>query len=356
MTADPRFPALAACIGSFPHSDPEAVVRFLLETLPECPAWPQLPRLSHRENMYAQYAGPLPGARIDAETGKTRLVLPDDPTEVLTRFFDAALEPDAGTFRLQSASAAGYHAFLDIVGEIPEPDRPLFVKGHVTGPVSFGLTVTRADDRSVFYDETLRDVVVHGLAAQARAQVRELARLGRPVVLFVDEPYLSAYGSGTVPLSEQDVAESLEPVVSAILQEGGIAGVHCCGNTDWSLLFGTSAHIVSFDAYSYLEGMALYPEALNAFLARGGALAWGIVPTEPQALERETAEALVDRFWAGVEALVRGGARREALLRSFLVTPSCGTGTLPVDLAERAISLTAHVSARIKETIASSGR
>jgi len=341
-----KFDAIATCIGSFPHLDPEPICDFLLETLPHCPAWPQLPRRSYFESMYAQYAKPLPGARVDVAAKRTTLALEADAAEALTAFFEAALAADAARFLPRPEDAAGYHAFLPRLAALdaggPAPGR--FVKGHVTGPVSFGLTVTRPDGRAVFYDDTLRDVVIQGLAAQARAQVRALGATGRPVVIFVDEPYLSSFGSATVPVSEADVVESLTTVTDAVIAAGGIPGVHCCGNTDWSLLFRTSAQIVNFDAYCYLEGMTLYPDALGAFLERGGALAWGVVPTDATLLGGETAERLHARLRDGLARVADSGVSPSALRQSCLVTPSCGTGTLPVPVAERAIRLAAEVA------------
>jgi hypothetical protein len=339
------FDAIATCIGSFPHTDPEPICEFLLRTLPDCPAWPQLPNRSYRENMYAQYAAPLPGAQIDVEAKKTRLALPADGAEVLTEFFGAAMAEDPTPFAPDPDNAAGYPVFRERLADAPSGP---FVKGHVTGPVSFGLTVTRPDDRAVFYDETLRDVVIQGLAAQARAQVEQLARSGREVVLFIDEPYLSSFGSATVPVSEDDVVDSLTAVSDAVIEAGGIPGVHCCGNTDWSLLFRTSARIINFDAYAFLEGMTLYPEALSAFYARGGALAWGIVPTDAEVLEGETADSLARRLRQAMEQVARSGVDADALRRSCLVTPACGTGTLTVAQAERAIELAAAVAADLR--------
>lgn len=337
------FDAIATCIGSFPHQSTTAICDFLMETLPDCPTWPQLPQRDARENMYAQYAAVLPGAQIDPD-GKVILDT-GDTTEAMTRFYERVLGDDLAPFEPDPNIAAGYAEFLS---RLPNLDSDGFIKGHITGPISFGLTVTDPDDRPALYDETLRDVVVQGLTAQARAQCRRLGTSGRQVILFVDEPYLSSVGSATIPVSDQDVIECLDVVTSGILAEGALPGVHCCGNTDWSLLTRTSARIISFDAYNYLEGLTLYPAELADFLARGGALAWGIVPTDPEVLARETATALADRLEAGLDRLAAGDHDPDLLRRRCLITPGCGTGTLSADLAERAISLARQVSDELR--------
>lgn len=343
-----NYDAIATCIGSFPHLSAQEICDTLVRTLPDCPAWPQLPRRDARENMYAQYAEILPGAQIDPNDGKVILDPSGDFTEALTRFYEQVLGEDLSVFEPNGNSAAGYQVFLSNLEGL---GAGRFVKGHVTGPISFGLTVTDPDDRPVLYDETLRDVVVQGITAQARAQCRRLASEGngRKVVLFVDEPYLSSFGSATIPVSEADVIECIDAVTSGILAEGALPGIHCCGNTDWSLLTRTSTRIINFDAYNFLQGMTLYPAELTDFFAKGGALAWGIVPTDPGPLAKETAIALSDRLEAGMDRLAATGHDLEMLRHRSLITPACGTGTLSTDLAERAITLARQISDEVRQ-------
>jgi hypothetical protein len=126
----------------------------------------------------------------------------------------------------------------------------------------------------------------------------------------------------------------------------GLKGIHCCGNTDWSVLLSTNLNILSFDAYSYLETLSLYPKELKAFLERGGILAWGIVPTSEDVLKEE-AESLVRRFKEGVETLSKNGID-QTLLQRAIITPSCGTASLSIPLSERVCHLTAEVSKRLR--------
>ena len=167
------------------------------------------------------------------------------------------------------------------------------------------------------------------------------------VIIFVDEPYLASFGSAYVSLSREGVVAMLNEVVEAIHAEGGLAGVHCCGNTDWSLLTECGTDIISFDAYGYAETIALYPDELKAFLDRGGVLAWGIVPTS-EAIVRETEASLADRLERGLALLQAKGLDRSRLLDACLVTPSCGTGPMAVDRAEKAVRDTAAVSAAMR--------
>jgi len=167
---------------------------------------------------------------------------------------------------------------------------------------------------------------------------------GTPTILFFDEPSLSSFGSAFSSLNREDVVHSLNECFDAVK---GLKGVHCCGNTDWSVLLSTNLDILSFDAYGYLETLSLYPEELKSFLGRGGILAWGIVPTS-EAIIKEEAESLVKRFKKGVETLSKKGVDQTLLQRAIL-TPSCGTASLPIPLAEKVCQLTAEVSRRLRE-------
>jgi hypothetical protein len=61
-----------------------------------------------------------------------------------------------------------------------------------------------------------------------------------------------------------------QEVVDAIHADGGLAGIHVCANTDWSLVLESGADIVNFDAYAYFDRFILYGESqIRDFLAAG---------------------------------------------------------------------------------------
>lgn len=120
--------------------------------------------------------------------------------------------------------------------------------------------------------------------------------------------------------------------------------MHCCGNTDWSVLMATDIDILNFDAYNYGEALALYTDELKAFLDRGGVLAWGIVPSDEAVLAGETAPELLKRLDDLISLLAGKGISYDILLKQCLITPSCGLATLSPAAAVRALSLTAEVS------------
>jgi hypothetical protein len=209
------------------------------------------------------------------------------------------------------------------------------------------------DGRALFYDAHLRDAAVKLIAMKARWQVNRLKAYGVPVIVFLDEPGLAGFGSSAfISVSRQDVDQCLGEVIEAVHEEGGIAGIHVCANSEWSIVLDSAADITSFDAYSFFDKFMLYADHLKEFMKQGGILAWGIVPTsDAQAVQNETVSSLLD-LWKGefrqVEAL---GLDPAAVFDKSLITPSCGTGSLGLEDAKRVLELTRDLSARLRETM-----
>ncbi len=330
-------------VGSMPHTDPQAACELVLQHFPDIPAWPQLPRRDFLENMYTQFSEGFPGVVI--EEGRIYVDRTKDLDPALERLYLAYLQDDLSYGMLSRDYAAGLAAFLQKLSATSS--QLLAVKGQVTGPISWGLTVVDQDRRPVLYDDILADALAKHLRLKAAWQEQELAKLAPTTIIFVDEPYMSAFGSAHISLNRDQVITLLEEVFAGIT---GLKGIHCCGNTDWSLLLSTSVEIISFDTYNYAQAFSLYAEEVRAFLKRGGIIAWGIVPADDeQALANETVESLVARLHEAMNLLVRKGNPFDDLVNASLITPSCGLRTLSEEAAERAFELTAGVSETMRE-------
>jgi methionine synthase II (cobalamin-independent) len=330
-----NFNCLPTHIGSVPHNDPAKACAAITRCLPDLPAWPQLPRLSPLENMDAQYAGGFPGAVF--KDGSVRIDQCQDIDGQLTVLYQAYLDNNTEQYPISRERAAGLHYFLDNYSGMPQA-----VKGQLTGPVTWGLSVTDIDGKSIIYDDVLGDAVPRFLKLQASWQEQQLRELGPRTIVFVDEPILSSFGSVGLMLSREQVITAMNEVFSGI---NGLKGCHCCGNTDWSLLTDTKVDIISFDAYNFAASLALYPDDIKAFIGRGGAVAWGIVPTDDESLSRENAATLKDRLEEAIAPFTRLDIPYETLKAQALLTPSCGLATLSSDAAaEAALELLAEVS------------
>jgi methionine synthase II (cobalamin-independent) len=347
---------LPLLIGSLPMKDHLAASRLIMTYTPAIPLWIQLPAFPE-EGMVPQFLPGMPGVVIKG--GKTFIdtaaeSFDDDLLSFFEDYMATAEDPDrlpASRFSLSETTGKGVAALLDTLDRIKTP--PVAVKGQVTGPVTFCTGVKDQDGRAIFYNETLRDAAVKRLALNARWQIRTLSGPGCPVIIFIDEPALAGFGSSElISISKEEILGCLREVVDAIHADGGIAGIHVCANTDWSLVLESGADVVNFDAYAYFDRFILYGPQIRDFLAAGKFLAWGIVPTlKTEEIERET----VDTLYAGWKERVRQvealGIAPAAIRSQSFITPSCGVGSLSLDLARRVLALTRDLSAAIRHAI-----
>jgi hypothetical protein len=182
------------------------------------------------------------------------------------------------------------------------------------------------------------------MAMKARWLARALRGVAPGALVVLDEPYLCSFGSAFVNVSREDVMAALDGAAAAVHAEGALCGLHCCGNTDWSLVLQTGIDVVNFDAHDYFEGLSLYPRELGEFLERGGTLSWGIVPTSGAAAAIGAA-ALVAELRDRMGVLERKGLPRERLRHQALLTPACGLGSRTVAEAEQALDVLVEVAA-----------
>ena len=303
--------------------------------------------------MEIQYSEGLP--RVVLDTEKDRLYFDtsgdyyDELAEFYAGYMAAEENGDCSAAAISPEYASGIPALEQRLAA--RGSKLPLVKCQTTGPISFALTIVDENKRSIYYNDEFVDVVVKGLAMKCRWQVQKFKSYAEDVICFVDEPILSAFGSSTyVSVQRDDVVARLSEVVEAIHAEDALAGVHCCGNTEWSILVDAGADIISFDAYEHGETLALYPEHMQRHVVeRANALAWGVVPTA-HAVRDESAASLVERF----ERLVvhmseRTGIEADVIRERAFITPSCGTGSLEVAEAEKVFGLLGQTSEILRE-------
>ncbi|MBA7664980.1 hypothetical protein ES703_73046 [subsurface metagenome] len=336
-----EFGCLPTVIGTMPHTDPAEACLLVARYLKDIPAWPQLPKRSFMENMYVQFSQGFPGVVIKDES--IYIDRSQDLDKSLEKLYTAYLENDIDKYPINPEYAAGLHCFLGLENRSLKA-----VKGQVTGPITWGLTVADDNGKAIIYDDILADAVTKSLRLKAAWQEKRLAQISKNTIIFVDEPYMAAYGSSTTGfLSKERVINSLEEVFGGI---SGLKGVHCCGNTDWSILLDTSTDIISFDTYDYAQSLSLYPAEVKKFLERQGTIAWGIIPNDEQSLAKESVSSLKDRLEEAMAPFTRRDIRFKQLIEQGLLTPSCGLASLTnKEAAARVLELLVELSQEIRK-------
>jgi len=344
MVFDPG--CLATAIGSFPHSDPAGACDLILRRIPDIPTWPQLPAIDFREGMEIQYSEGLPCVVIDEASGRMYFETGGDTSRELASFYERYLAEDLESFSISPEYSRGIYEMERRLKE--GAVKPAYFKTHVTGPLTLGLGRTDENKRAIYYDEMFRDVVVKGMEMKARWLLEKFEFLKCPQICFIDEPILSAFGSSTyVSVERSDVVDCLSAVAGAIHNEDALAGAHCCGNTEWTILIDAGVDVISFDAFQYGETIGYYADRVRGFLEKGGVLAWGIVPSSAAASE-ESLESLSRKLSALMDGLAARGIDRALLHEKCLLTPSCGTGSLSEDESGKVLDLLSGLSAALR--------
>lgn len=171
--------------------------------------------------------------------------------------------------------------------------RPRFAKVQVPGPLTQPRDMT---PRVLEYVRALRAIDVTPL-------------------VFIDEPMLSARASPA----------ALAPLREVIAREGGLSGVHCCGQADWPALLAMEFDVVSFDMRLSLDALVDDRRSWRRFVDSGAWLAAGIIPTAPNEPPYK-----VDELCAALTSAIGDFDR-------VLLTPACGLGLFSDDDARRVL-------------------
>ena len=345
MTFSPK--CLATGIGSFPNLDAGKACDLILERLPEIPFWPQLSNADFREQIEIQYSEGFPCIVLDEAKSKMIVDTSGDPTSELEKFYENVVIDNLDHFRISPEFSRGLYAMEEKLKEAL-PSSILYFKHQVTGPITFGLATVDENKRAIYYNDVFRDVVVKGITMKARWLLDRFKSFGIKQICFVDEPILSAFGSSTyVSVQRPEVVEYLREVVEAIHKEGALVGTHCCGNTEWPILIDAGVDIINFDAYEFGDTISYYPEQVNGFLKKGGVIAWGIVPTSEKIL-KETTDSLKIKLEDRIDNLAGKGIDKDLIREQCLLTPSCGTGSLSVELSNKIFQDLSHLSQELR--------
>jgi hypothetical protein len=344
---------MCTAIGSMPFPDVDHAIDVSLSTL-DAPIWPQLSAFGLREQMEIQYSEGMPCAVIDEDKGRMYFDTGGDYSDAFAEFYEAymaAMDPDDGDgdCSAMAISEEFSHGIYALERKLQSQGGKLpWLKVQTTGPVSFALTIVDENKRALWYNEEFRDVVIKSMAMKCRWQIQKFSRYADNMICFIDEPILSAFGSSAyVSVQRDEVVAALAEVVEAVHSDNALAGIHCCGNTEWSILVDAGVDMVNFDAFDYGETIAMYAESVKGHLGRGGLLAWGVVPTSP-AIREQTVETLSAQLEKVMDGLAAKGIDRQAVVEQAVITPSCGTGSMQPDDADKVFELTRDLSAAMK--------
>lgn len=306
-------------VGGLPHRDEEAAAAFSVRAF-DVLTLPSLPRRSPAEAPVAQALVGAPGITMGQYGAVSIDVSRLDPeAEVRTE-----LRRDEFTgFRacLEHAAAAGHSG-------------P--VKWQFVGPISVGVTLRRAGvPAEVAFALAARLVRCHlrALVGQVRDALPSSTQL-----VVLDEPLLDDVMTRDFPIAPDEAVDLLSSSMAAVCGRATV-GVHTCGSVDLSTLIAAGPDVLSIPVRASLPASSGY---IDRFLANGGWIVWGAVPTEGPiaSVPARSARSLRD-LWS---ELAGRGCDAERLRAQALVSPQCGLGGLSSSVAENVCSTTAGVA------------
>ena len=334
---------LATGAGSLPHTEVEGALDLVFKHTPNVPFWPQLPKRDFHEGMVAQFSENLPC--LKAKAGSL-IFDPQEKEKELEVFYEKIISDDVDYFKISPDFAAGLHGFYARLNNV-DLTRIDFIKIQVTGPFTFLASINDENGIMLLYNPVLKQAVIKALSMKLRWQINLFRKFAKPIIAFIDEPYLGAFGSAYTPISREDVISGLIEFAEGLKCKDVLLGVHCCGNTDWSIFTDIPCiKLINFDAFSFQDKFVLYAENLKSFLQRGGVICWGIVPTQ-NFKGTENAQSLTAKLRQGLDNLVRKGIEEKLLLDNLMISPACGLGTLSLQKAEQVFNLLSETSAFI---------
>ena len=338
---------LATGVGSLPLVDAQKAVELIFRCVPEARFWPQLPKIDLRESMITQFSENLPGLKVDASGLHFAA---RDKEKALESIYEKFIAVDLDYFKISPEFSRGLHAFYERLNNANLSGME-FIKCQVTGPFTFCAGINDLDGNSILNDKVFMQAMIKGLSMKALWQLDLFKKFGKRIIMFFDEPYLSAVGSAYTPVNRNDVIDVFSELTDSLRSQGCLIGIHCCGNTDWSMLTDAEGiDIINLDAFNFQERFVLYADNLNSFLNKGGIICWGIIPTQDFNTS-QTPEVLAQKIKSGLDILVKKGIDRNLLLERLMISPACGLGALDTQKAEGILNLLNQTSAFIRKNL-----
>ncbi len=296
-------------MGIMPHQDVERALELSLSL--DIPYWPQLPRVSFFEDMYAQLSEHFPGIILDTDNKKIKFSL-----EKFYEEFDQLLAnwDKEEYFRLSPDYSILFHKFLDL-----DLSPYQYIRGQSIGPVSYGLKILDQNKKSMIYHEEVRGIIFDFVAKKVQAQYNEMKKKHEGAFVWVDEPGLQmvfmAFTGYTSDKAFKDYQDFLKKLP-------GPKGVHLCGNPDWSFLLQLDLDIISLDILAWGQIFSGYREEIKDFIDKGGIISWGITPTLTEEYEKENLETMIEKLEEVWNSLEKAGITRQQILAQSWLAPA----------------------------------
>ena len=329
---------LVTGIGSLPHNNVRTAVELVAEYSPELPFWPQLPQRSPHEGMIEQ---------IFATFGDSLRRRPQSfGYDILAGRVDTLIHDlNHSEAFLTDNQASGFFAFKTALHN-KRFDQAMGVKGQLTGPITLAFQLF-VDNQLLLSHQKLVRAISRYVTRLAMWQASLLQYNNMPVIILLDEPCLGLFD----PTWPSDVAgfllSTLKKTITTIQSTGVLVGLHCCATPPFAALDYLQPDVISFDAHQYMEAFCTEWD-VKPFLARGGIVTFGLVPTLSNLDQVDVYEIFYNWLLAANRV-----AEIPLLAQQTMITATCGLGLLNEDAAQESFKIARQVGALVERVAVS---
>lgn len=328
-------------MGVMPHKDPKKALQLAFGL--DIPFWPQLPRATFAEDMFAQLSEGFPGAEIDLQ--EKRVIFSN------SRFYEQLEEysyqpHDNLDMSTNGLSSMTYRTFLQM-----DLSERAAIRGQLCGPVNFGFRVTDEEKKPILYDDDVRALLFDFALKKVNAQYKELHKKNDNAFVWVDEPGFGWVFNSFAGYNELQAQRDYRNFLDGF---EGPRALHLCLNVHLPYLFGLGLDILSIDAFQFEIMPKAYSADIAAFLKSGGIISWGIVPTESVTLDPETPESLYNRlinYWEVIAGNSDISAEQIALQALIAPSKCCIKNAVMADMGVEARQAVMCQPAEMEESL-----
>lgn len=323
-------------LGPLPHTDPNAAWDLIQRYTPGLPALPLL--ANEGEALTLLGADGFAGVSVNnVEARLDRAAV----AQGLTPLYAAYLR---GTTSGQAIDLAALPQLQPSEQVKFRRSRMLF--GLVLGPVSLALSLIDEGAEPVLNDAELLDALAKHVFLRRRWLVQMLERIGKPVAVWVYEPYLNAILSPFSPLPASELLNAVDQVISyGMLRALWLPDVATLVALDDTL----PLDLLGLPLPPLSEAAAAGPILMRCLAAKT-TLAWGIVPVTSEGLRGATVGRLAARFEAWLRALETVGLPPTDVVAASLIMPEDTLAYLEPVEAERSLALTTELASLIRQS------
>jgi hypothetical protein len=320
-------------IGSLPHHNADSALEYSFKLT--IPFLPQIPIRNPWEYMIAQALEGLPGLSLDSE-GQVSLSLSiwESRASDFKQKLDKALSEDCyDDFEPSSAVSSCWQPF---VWELEERKTPV-AKIQIAGPMTSQWALRLKDGTSADHHPELSSQIYRLVLMRAIAMTRRLKSIGVAPIVFLDEPGL--FGINPSQPKHMLALQELKILIQTLRKEGAEVGLHCCSDTNWKAVLSLGLQYLSIDTALSLPHLLENKAELESYLASGGKLSLGAIPT----VRHNVLQSLdADLILASLEKTLLTALPKETvrkILSTSILTPACGLAFHTVSDAERVLDL-----------------